>query len=199
MTAKTTSLLGAFTLCAAGLLAAVQAHADKPAASASSSVSASATAAASAAAPAVRHRDLQEKPPPKEISDHPKPSEWKDAEPVALARAMPKSCSAKLLREWLKIRCNLWAPQAGAVLTGDTRDVYFFMVSAQTRMMKTPGRDFEGYVTVELPIRRGDRRLIQLTESDASYGGIGPQNIALLLSVRWLDDESGPTVTVVDP
>lgn len=187
--------LGTLSVCAAASSAALIAQADEPALSATSSASAVASASASSA-PTTPVRDLGQQPPTG-VSDHPKPGEWKDAEPVALARELPTSCDARLRREWLRIRCNAWNPQSGAVLTGDTENVFFFMVSGQTRMMNNPGGDASGYITLELPLRRGDRRLIQLTESDSmNYGGLGPQRVTALISVRWLDDEPGPTVTV---
>ena len=188
--------LAAMILGATASSAAIMARADEPEPLATASASASASVSASAAAPSVPERDLRERPPPGEESDHPKPDEWSTAETVALARPLPSSCHAKLLREWLRIRCESWNPQSGAVLAGDTEDVFFFMVSGQSRMMHTQGRSAEGYVTLELPLRRGDRRLIQLTESDLmGYGGLGPQRLKMLLSIRWLDDENGPTVT----
>ena len=192
-----TRALGAGALLAIGL-AAVHARAGKePDGGADDAPAASASASA---APEPRVRDLFEKPPPGAESEHPKPDEWKDAEPVALARALP-GCKARLLREWLRLQCPMWNPQAGVVITGSTDDVFFFLASGQQRMMANPGGEVGGYATVELPLRRGDRRLIQLTTSETmDYGGVGPQRLALLLSIRWLDDESGPTITaLVDP
>lgn len=179
--------IGGLALFATASSAALFARADKPVASAS----------ASGSATAIPLRDLRKRPPPTVASDHPKPDEWKSAEPVALARELPRNCNAKLVREWLRIWCEAFQPQSGAVLTGNPDDVYFFMVSGQTRGIASLGRDFQGYVTVELPLRRGDQRLIQITEAATlDYGGLGPQQVTILLSVRWLDDEAGPTVTV---
>lgn len=183
-------------LAASSIVILARANEPEPRATASASATATASASASVTAPTVPERDLREQPPPSEASDHPKPDEWKKAEPVALVRPLPSSCHARLLREWLRIRCDSWNPQSGAILTGDADDVFFFMVSAQSRMMHTQGRNSEGYVTLELPLRRGDRRLIQLTESDLmGYGGLGPQRLKMLLSVRWFDDDNGPTIT----
>jgi len=178
-----------------------QAIADKnePSVTASATANASTNPAASASASASPLRKLDVAPPPDSESDVPTAAEWKKAEAVALARPLPKACKAVLLREWLRIRCHDPAPSAGMLLSGSRKGVFFY---AWRPVSKAHGFTHfaaeDGFVEAVVQLRKGDRRLFQLTRSDVdSYeGGLFGQKGLLLVSETWLAGDDGPVVTV---
>src|SRR5262245_30298710 len=60
---------------------------------------------------------------PMEASFPPKPSEWKDGKAVRVNRGLADPCKFTLLREWLRIECNL---VGGGLVAGDPKDVTAF-------------------------------------------------------------------------
>jgi hypothetical protein len=140
---------------------------------------------AQAQPPALR---LFEQSIPSEVSTPPEPKAWKTAPVVTLERPLPSTCQARLVREWLRIRCRFRDNYAAgaAVLTGDPRDVGFFM---------TREKGYGGTTELVMPLRRGDRRVVQLTQTNGGYEGIIEQDPLLLVSMHWLRTQSGPVVT----
>lgn len=133
---------------------------------------------------------LADQRPGPEATPKPSAKEWKAAPRVSLARPLPSFCEARLVREWLRIRCS---PAEGlaagaAVLSGDGADVGFFM----TRSGKY---GWDSTTEVVMPLRRGDRRIVQLTRTNSGHEGIFSQDPLLLVSAEWLDEKGGPIVT----
>lgn len=154
----------------------------------------SSTAAPSAAPKTPALRSLADQPPPDTKSEPPTPDEWNGAEQVALLGELPEHCTAKLVREWLQIRC---AANGGSlsVISGSREGVSASLVP----MSFKPGASepTTGSSTVVMPIRRGDRRVMQLmTMSFAEYSGNVWPHLELLISEQWLDDQTGPWVSV---
>jgi hypothetical protein len=149
---------------------------------ASAAAAPSTSASASPRAPA---RVLETSPPPAGETPPPSLAEWQEAEPVALARPLPDRCGARLRREWLRIRCRAPVPMSAALLSG-TAGVSFFMIASVTEDARA--------VEMVMPLRRGDRRIVQLTEAGAGYEGPIGQEALLIVSERWLDGDAGPIV-----
>jgi hypothetical protein len=150
-----------------------------------------APSAAPSEAPPPRAK-LAESTLPAEPSPPPKLEDWKLAKEVDLASALPEGCSARLLREWLKVRCDGPSPAGGAVLSGPSKDVAFF---AHVDVTEFGGIGGNAFVEVIMPLRRGERRIVQLTRQTGSpYEGFVGQAPMLVLSQRWLKTDSGPLV-----
>ncbi len=169
------------------------ASAQEPPATATASASASASGSA---APKRALRSLADKPPPDGATPRPSDDEWKAAEEVALRGQLPDACSAHLVREWLRIHC----PHGGgavSVVSGSASDVDVRL--APVRLITTPqgSTTDPGGTAIAFPLRRGDRRIVQVTaQGEQSYdGGFYPWPM-MLISVQWLDDQPGPWVSV---
>lgn len=122
----------------------------------------------------------------------PKDDEWRAATPVALER-QTRACSARTTRGWLRVECE--SPRgAGVSLLGGSRDGLYLATA-------------ERMAIVTLPMRRGDRRVVQVTNAMPraawGYGDMtaeyGPPQIVggQVLSIAWLDT-AGPVVTVTE-
>jgi hypothetical protein len=159
--------LGAF---AALVLVGVVAHADAP--------------AEPPASPAPLDRD----PPSTERSASPTAAEWLTAAPVLLARTSPKasSCVATRVREWLRVRCA--TPTFAISLLGGSHEGLAFWIGGEEE-----GRFGE----VQLPLRRGDRRVVQLWATRDDPSGAKVVVPAQVLQEQWVEGEPAPTVTVL--
>jgi hypothetical protein len=136
-----------------------------------------------AAPPAALGADL-----PTEKSPVPSYAEWQSATPVKLSRTSPAAsgCVATRVREWMRVRC----PQktfAISLLGGSNEGLSFWI-----------GPDDKGQPgEVQFPLRRGDRRVVQLwTEGKAADGSVVPEP-SVVLQEQWLDGEAAPTVTAL--
>jgi len=155
------------------------------AATASSPVTAQAPPAASASAEAM---GLDADPPGAEKSKSPSFDEWTKATKVRLTRTGPAAapCTAYRVREWLKVRCMGTKPHAMVVLGGDAAEVSFWI-----------DRDERKGGEVQFPVRRGDRRVIQVWTGEADAAGVFKPRPALLIQEHWLEDRAAPTVTAM--
>ncbi len=81
------------------------------------------------------------------------------------------------------MKCSV-AGVTGFTLIAGTRDGLDFRMSN--------GEFSEASITFELPIRRGDRRVIQVNAAGFKYG----VNAELLLSERWSESDAAPLLTV---
>jgi len=153
------------------------------AATASSPVTAQAPPAASAEA-----MGLDADPPGAEKSKSPSFDEWTKATKVRLTRTGPAAapCTAYRVREWLKVRCMGTKPHAMVVLGGDAAEVSFWI-----------DRDERKGGEVQFPVRRGDRRVIQVWTGEADAAGVFKPRPALLIQEHWLEDRAAPTVTAM--
>ncbi len=180
------------------------AHAQEPTPSATSSAAASPSASATvtpSAAPANAPpvdpstlRSLEKQPPPQEKSERPSAPEWQGGERVALTGGLPTPCEARLVREWLQIHCKASGASV-AVVSGSREDVKATLIPFALR--DGTHEQVVGASIVELPIRRGDRRILQASATSFSDygGGVWPTKL-FMLSVLWLEDEPAPWVRV---
>ncbi len=131
---------------------------------------------------------LEADPPGPEKSPVPTSKEWLVATPLALSRVSPAAagCVATRVREWVRVRC---AGKTFAIsLLGGSNEGLSFWIGPEERGQ--PGE-------VQFPVRRGDRRVVQLWAygTDAE-GGVVPSPW-LVLQEQWVEGESAPTITVL--
>jgi hypothetical protein len=119
----------------------------------------------------------------------PSDDEWLHAKSVALEP--PSWCDAATTRGWLRVHCSV-TTWAGVSVLGGSRDGLY--VSASDRD-----------ATIVAPLRRGDRRVVQVTDARARewwdgqkglYSYYGPPQIVAryIVSIAWLDSR-GPIAT----
>ncbi|XXX82422.1 hypothetical protein WMF30_27075 [Sorangium sp. So ce134] len=148
-------------------------------------------ARAAAAADAGEERPLDAEPFPAEPSKQPTAAEWKSAPRVRLSRAGPAAagCRAYRMREWLRIRCPELTVSAISLLGGKTEGVAFWIDPPRG------GSELPRGGEVMFPIRRGDRRVIQILTFGPGYDGPFTLLPAIVVQEQWLDGEPAPTVT----
>jgi hypothetical protein len=170
-------------------------------------VSADAAPSASASAsnaPAPPAKALEIDAPGSDVTPLPKPADWGQGHPVSLLRS-PKPCKATRLHEWLRVVCHPLVTYGIALVSGDRKDVYFWI--NQQHFASDQERDNAWWMgeldskkwsaEVIFPLRRGDRRLIQITGSSGESIGYGDSSpVRFFLSEHWLDDETGPVVSI---
>lgn len=127
-------------------------------------------------------------PPATEKSKAPTFAEWSSAGKVELTRTGPAAarCSAYRVREWLKIRCAGLAPHALALLGGSAGEVAFWI-----------DRDERKGAEMQFPLRRGDRRVLQVWTGEMDATGTFVKKPALLVQELWQDDRPAPIVTAM--
>ncbi|MDI3284044.1 hypothetical protein [Polyangium sp. 15x6] len=159
------------------------------AATASSPAPAQAPPAASASAAAPGEAvPLDVDPPGNEKTKSPTFDEWAKATKVRLTRTGPAAapCTAYRVREWLKVRCLGTKPHAMVVLGGDAAEVSFWI-----------DRDERQGGEVQFPMRRGDRRVVQIWTGGVDAAGVFKARPSLVIQEHWLDDRAAPTVTAM--
>jgi hypothetical protein len=126
---------------------------------------------------------LADDPPTDERSPRPTAEEWKHADEVALSREHAL-CKARRVREWLRIACKPWGSLAAIdLLAGPSEGVAF------------DARE-SGEQAVIFPVRRGDRRVLQIVHVASSSRYSVDYDTAFAISEDWLADAKGPTVVV---
>ncbi len=193
-------LLGALVLGGAALTLRSASAAD-PIAVASASGSASVAASASVAWPVgPPKRDpepepLEKQTIPTEKSKVPTLDEWRNAKQVEVLRRgvyFESDCKAYLVREWLKIKCEL---PVGAVFqhSGNPEGVAFW-VRPKAELIMDMNSPNPGEML--FPLRQGDRRLLQFfTLRHDSCIGIGFEP-SVMVDETWLEGEPAPTVVL---
>ncbi|WP_437489757.1 hypothetical protein WME75_11325 [Sorangium sp. So ce1014] len=143
------------------------------------------------AAAASRVRALEEAPPAPERTPRPAAAEWDAAEPVRLARDRSgAACKARMRREWLRIDCT--APSLAAVRTlGASAGEAWFSLDQKN------GEELASGVSVAFPVRRGDRRVIEILAGTSAYRGQIGISTSFVISEQWLDGDAGPLVSVL--
>jgi len=154
-----------------------------PASAVPASVPASAVAVALGAA-----GSLEGDVPAARRSKAPSAAEWLTARPVKLTRQSPKaaSCATTRVREWIRVRC---ASKTFAIsLLGGSTDGLSFWI----------GTEAEGrFAEVQLPLRRGDRRVVQIWATRDEPSGGSVVEPSLVLQELWVEGDAAPTVTVL--
>lgn len=195
---------------ALALFTASPAPADAPApASASATASASAALSASAAASASAAPSPSASaalpvyfvgPPPAEKSKVPTAAEWAASEKVELAHGASE-CTTARVREWFRVRCTV-VHALNVQLVAGTHELYYSFVQGVTCY---PAGDYndDGYcedrVETIFPLRRGDRRVIEITTQAGGYAlpgaGVAEHGWAVI-SEAWPDDEPAPSISI---
>ncbi len=132
---------------------------------------------------------------PTEESKKPTPEEWRDAKEVQPTRMGPraKDCHVYRVREWVRISCPDLVTATIAVL-GGTATGYAFWIDPQKE-----GKDAKlpAGGEIQFPVRKGDRRVVQMLTFGPGYEGPLTQLPALVVQEHWLDDEVEPIMTIL--
>jgi hypothetical protein len=137
-----------------------------------------ADAAADAAPPLP---SLADDPPSDEKTKPPEKAEWKSAQSIRIDRSTDNRCSAKRIREWIRIWCEDWGFHSMSLVSGTREGLSMGRVEAD-----------QAALYVVFPARRGDRRLIlvqRMTKWSASPD--------VLLSEQWLETDKAPIISVL--
>ena len=130
-------------------------------------------------------RAIADDPPPDDRTPRPTREEWKAADEVALARAHP-TFTARRVREWLRIGCDVWSNLAAMDLLAGPREGVSF-----------EARDgWEREQAVIFPVRRGDRRVLQIVLVASASKYSVDYDTAFAISEDWLAGAYGPTIVV---
>ncbi|XXX80234.1 hypothetical protein WMF30_15820 [Sorangium sp. So ce134] len=144
---------------------------------------------AGAAAPPVRA--LEEAPPAPERTPRPAAAEWDGAEPVRLARDRSgAACKARMRREWLRIDCKAHSLAVVRTLGASAGEEWFWLDQKS-------GEEFASGASVVFPVRRGDRRVIEILAGLWAYRGELGISTSFVISEQWLDGDAGPLVSVL--
>jgi hypothetical protein len=128
-------------------------------------------------------KTLEDDPPSAERTPRPTALEWKGAPAVALSR-QPRNCRAQRAREWLRITCRVRTLAAMDLLAGEREGVAFDF------------HDTGEEQGVTLPLRRGDRRVLQIVEVASWSKYTVDYDAAFSITEDWLDGAAAPTVVV---
>lgn len=183
-----------------------------PADASSSAAVASASAGLSASAsavppppPAVRGTDI-----PTERSKPPTPKEWKDARPVSLnagqreeeAKRSPNSwnsrseCSAKVLREYLRVSCPNWI--GVGLVAGDPKDAQVW-ISGKSAWDEATQTMLHPTALADVPLRRGQSTIVNFIVFDGGDYGSASLGEAATLIVSWREGEPDPYIVMAAP
>jgi hypothetical protein len=126
--------------------------------------------------PAPPGRLLRDDPPSEDRTPPPSRQEWASAPDAGLARISDPACSARRVREWVRVTCDRF--ERNVVLVAGNKE----------------GTDFggaAGTVWATFAVRRSDRRVILFNRAT----NWSPQADALV-SDQWLEGDPGPIVVV---
>lgn len=130
-----------------------------------------------------------------ETSATPTTAEWRDAPEVAPTRRGPRAAACKTyrVREWVRVACSDLVTSAIATLGGTVVGNAFWIDP------QTDGKDgkLPSGGEVLFPIRRGDKRVIQILTFGPGYEGPLTQLPAIVVQEHWLDDEERPVLTIL--
>jgi hypothetical protein len=162
-----------------------------PAAKPSASPSASASAAPRVFVEPV---ELGAQAIPSEKTKPPGRDEWAGARPVLTGRrtAASSTCTALLLREYLKVRCSGWTSGVRQ-FAGPIDDVEVWVSPANTVDQLTQS---EGGGHVVFPLRRGVGHVFRFFGADFDYGGSIFPTGGPLVDAYWPAGDASPTVTI---
>jgi hypothetical protein len=153
------------------------------------------TTAAAATAPPASLPSFADGIPTDQESKKPTPEEWRDAPVVAPTRMGPraKGCTVSRVREWIRVSCPDLVTASIGVL-GGTMAGYAFWIDPQKE-----GKDAKlpAGGEIQFPVRKGDRRVVQMLTFGTGYEGPLTQLPAIVVQEHWLDDADRPTLTVL--
>lgn len=136
-----------------------------------------------------------DEPFPEKSTPFPKPAEWASATAVAIDRPRPVTlfathaeskspCSARRVREWVRVHCSTMT--GGALLLGGNRD------GLSIRFDKAGGG-----TEVIIPVRRGDRRVIEMLDTETlSFKAFTSERakFGFVISEQWPAGDERPTI-----
>jgi hypothetical protein len=193
-----------FGLAMCGAVASLRlASAASPAASASASASSSTQASDSANAPVGPPKrepiieQLEKQTIPTTASPVPKLEEWKNATKVDVERGshVASQCDLFLVREWLKVKCNL---NVGAIYqhSGKSEGVAFWIRPKPDLWSNAAAMEEANGGEMIFPLRVGDRRLLQFytLRHDSCVGTAHEPSV--MVDETWIEGESAPTMVL---
>lgn len=123
-----------------------------------------------------------------EKSKPPTAAEWAAGRQVKLTRISPRAatCTALRVREWLRVRCPM-PTFALSLLSGSIEGLSFWIGTEADN----------AFGEVQLPLRPGDRRVVQLWTSRAIEGGGAAVEPQIVLQELWIEGEASPVVTLL--
>ncbi|WP_438022722.1 hypothetical protein [Sorangium sp. So ce233] len=140
---------------------------------------------------APKARALEEAPPAPERTPRPAAAEWDAAEPVRLARDRSgAACKARMRREWLRIDCSARSLAMVRTLGASAGGEWF-------GLSQKGGDESPTDVSVVFPVRRGDRRVIEIGSESWEYRGQVGFSTSFVISEQWLEGDTGPLVSVL--
>jgi hypothetical protein len=118
----------------------------------------------------------------------PSAAEWAAARPVKLTRVSPRAatCTALRVREWLRVRCPT-STFALSLLSGSIEGLSFWIGTEADN----------AFGEVQIPLRPGDRRVVQLWTSRPVDGGATAVDPYIVLQELWVEGEASPVVTLL--
>ena len=133
---------------------------------------------------------------PDVASSAPTQAEWLATQRL---RTTSADCTARLVREWITIVCTLgnWAGQYPLgivrVMSGDPTDV------GTWTWIPKPKSEYDAtsiHVAAVFPVRRGDRRIVELTYEETGAKPIFNHPAAFTISELWLEGMPSPEISV---
>jgi hypothetical protein len=153
----------------------------------------SASAAPSASAPS----PLSAEDVPRERSVVPSAKEWDGARPIAVEG--PTSCTVRMVREWLWIRCDKHF--AASLVAGDPKDVTIRSVGELFSWDPVNGELKDSYIEAVLPVERGAARIVTFLDPNGGGGDWGPgiPGEGATFHVWWREGATAPHVVATHP
>lgn len=109
---------------------------------------------------------FQDDPTPEEKSGPPTKGEWESGLPIRFDRPLPPTCSARKVREWVRVHCEHRGARL-ALIAGDPEGYSGFLPGV------VKGAYGETIIPtafdIQLPLRRGDRKLVAVDRADLGY------------------------------
>lgn len=139
--------------------------------------------------------------PPAETSKRPEASEWAQAKQLELPRPHPL-CTATTLREWVRIACQ--SPKDETlfnvrVVGGPHDDVRITDLPLSAEAAKKATAQTMRGTDVVFPMRRGDRRIIEITRLLPTCFRCYSmeETTEVVISALWLEGKTAPTIVVI--
>jgi len=119
----------------------------------------------------------------------PKPDDWKDAVRRDVALRSEYGCTIQRLREWHRINCEC-SNATVALVTGTRDGVLVWATEERAQLI--------------FPVRRGDRRVLEVRPHEKWVSGLGPYGSPgqqpggppIVFSETWLEGEDAPTLVM---
>ena len=131
---------------------------------------------------------------PAEPSSAPKAAEWDQAAPVRINRGDQGTCSAALIREWLRLRCPTWI--GGGLTAGDPKGVTITAFGDPFSDPEGPnGSQNRAVTTMVLPILRGEAKVVTFLQLGEEYNSSAYAEGGTL-SVVWRSGRPDPVLVM---